>query len=317
MKNKNIVRDKNKKTPFYKDKKGILAVILILLMFLLTAMTMPMSEIPLLGRMAHIFGLTDESMRNLTLSDFAAYTFGVEGGGRLASVRNGQYSVYESSGGLSPFGSQSSDRLLDAQQAYLKEFEKTGRWNASIAGSASGYDIDDPEGIGVSAGYGRAGAVAPTIGGAEGADNYGQPFVKPFSDVALDDAYVAGNITKTDSSGRLILSGSDRSKFIKPSGEPGKIRSARSDENFMYFQALDNKAKKLKGGRLGAFGGINAITSRNKKESTRNSETKPWDVSTNTHRNTKTKTNSTSDKFPNSVFFIILVRTMLNFIDTS
>lgn len=262
MKNKNIVRDKNKKTPFYKDKKGILAVILILLMFLLTAMTMPMSEIPLLGRMAHIFGLTDESMRNLTLSDFAAYTFGVEGGGRLASVRNGQYSVYESSGGLSPFGSQSSDRLLDAKQAYLKEFEKTGRWNASIAGSASGYDIDDPEGIGVSAGYGRAGAVAPTIGGAEGADNYGQPFVKPFSDVALDDAYAAGNITKTDSSGRLILSGSDRSKFIKPSGEQGKIRSARSDENFMYFQALDNKAKKLKGGRLGAFGGINAITSR-------------------------------------------------------
>lgn len=69
MKNKNIVRDKNKKTPFYKDKKGILAVILILLMFLLTAITMPMSEIPLLGRMAHIFGLTDESMRNLTLSE--------------------------------------------------------------------------------------------------------------------------------------------------------------------------------------------------------------------------------------------------------
>lgn len=262
MKNKNIVRDKNKKTPFYKDKKGILAVILILLMFLLTAMTMPMSEIPILGRMAHIFGLTDESMRNLTLSDFAAYTFGVEGGGRLASVRSGQYSVYESSGGLSPFGSQSSDRLLDAKQAYLKEFEKTGRYNNSIAGSASGYNIDDPEGIGVAAGYGRAGAVAPTIGGAEGADNYGQPFVKPFSDVALDEAYATGNITKTDSSGRLILSGSDRSKFIKPSGEQGKIRSARSDENFMYFQALDNKAKKLKGGRLGAFGGINAITNR-------------------------------------------------------
>ena len=63
MKNKNIVRDKNKKTPFYKDKRGILALVLILLMFLLTAITMPMSQIPILGRMGSIFGLTDESMR--------------------------------------------------------------------------------------------------------------------------------------------------------------------------------------------------------------------------------------------------------------
>ena len=261
MKNKNIVRDRNKKTPFYKNKKGVLAVILLLLLFFLTAITMPMSEIPLLGRMGIMFGLTDESMRALTLSDFAAYTFGIEGGGRLASVRNGQYSVYESSGGLSPFTLQSSDRLLDAQEAYRKEFEKTGRYSA-IAGSASGLNIDDPEGIAYQMGMN---GISPYIDGATGAaaaGEYGQPFVKPFDEMALNQAYAESSTTKRDAKGNMILSGSDRTKVLKPSESPTKIMSARSDENNIYFQSLDNRAKKLNGGRLGAFGGINAMTNR-------------------------------------------------------
>lgn len=260
MKNKNIVRDRNKKTPFYKNKRGILAVILLLLLFFLTAITMPMSEIPLLGRMGIMFGLTDESMRALTLSDFAAYTFGIEGGGRLASVRNGQYSVYESSGGLSPFTLQSSNRLLDAQEAYRKEFEKMGRYSA-IAGSASGLNLEDPEGIAYQMGMN---AVSPYIDGttnAAAADEYGQPFVKPFDEMALDQAYAASSSGKRDAKGNIILSGSDKTKILKPSNL-GDIKSARSDENSMYFQSLDSQAKKLHGGRLGAFGGINAMTSR-------------------------------------------------------
>lgn len=260
MKNKNIVRDRNKKPPFYKNKKGVLAVILLLLLFFLTVITMPMSEIPLLGRMGVMFGLTDESMRALTLSDFAAYTFGIEGGGRLASVRNGQYSVYESSGGLSPFALQSSNRLLDAQEAYRKEFEKMGRYSA-IAGSASGLNLEDPEGIAYQMG---ASGISPYIDvetGAAAADAYGQPFVKPFDEMALEQAYAGSYGGKRDGKGNIILSGSDKTKILKPS-DLGKIRSARSDENSMYFQSLDKQSKKLHGGRLGAFGGINAMTSR-------------------------------------------------------
>lgn len=265
MKNKNIVRDKNKKTPFYKDKRGILALVLILLMFLLTAITMPMSQIPILGRMGSIFGLTDESMRALTLSDFAAYTFGVEGGGRLASVRNAQYSVYDNSGGLSPFAKQSADRLLDAKQAYLKEFDKTGKWNA-VYGSASGRDdIADPEGIGMGSSYYGSNAVAPSIdantnAAAEGA--YGQPFVPDGQDIALEEAYADSSVTEIDENGKMVLRTSSRVNMILPRGSGGALKSARSDPDTMYFQALDDKSKKIKVGRLGAFGGLNARVAR-------------------------------------------------------
>lgn len=261
MKQKNIVRDKNKKTPFYKNKRGVLAVILLLLMFLLTVMTMPIYNIPFIGRMGMAFGLTDDSMRALTLSDFAAYTFGLSGGGRLASVRDSQYSVYESSGGLSPFALQSSDRLLDAQKAYRAEFEKTGRY-MPVAGSASGLGLDDPEGIAYGRGLNGVGPYIDPETNSAARDGYGQPFVKSFEDASLFQAYSGSSITKRDGKGNMVLSGSARAKALKPAGSSDKIVSARSDENSVYFQALDNETKRLNGGRLGAFGGINAMTSR-------------------------------------------------------
>ena len=115
MKKKNIVHDVSKKTPIYKDKRWTLVILLLLLVLCLSVMTMPMADIPFLGRMGHIFGLNDESMRSLNFTDFAAYSLGAKDGGRLVSVRDNQYSAYENFGGLSPFSLQTGKRIIDAQ----------------------------------------------------------------------------------------------------------------------------------------------------------------------------------------------------------
>ena len=159
MKQKKIVYDSRKKTPLYKNKRWTLVFILLLLLLAFTVISAPMADIPFLGRMGGWFGLNDESMRSISFGDFAAYSFGVAEGGRLASVRNSQYSVYESSGGLSPFSLQSSNRLIDAKEAYLKEFDRTGKWN-NIKGSAGGMDIEAPEGVNGAGYYSGNDAVA-------------------------------------------------------------------------------------------------------------------------------------------------------------
>ena len=262
MKQKKIVYDSKRKTPLYKNKRWTLVFILLLLLLAFTVISAPMADIPFLGRMGGWFGLNDESMRSLTFADFAAYSFGVADGGRLASVRNSQYSVYESSGGLSPFSLQSSNRLIDAKESYLKEFDRTGKWN-NIKGSAAGMGIDDPEGVNVAGYYGGNGAVAPVIDPEqeqEYKDTYGKPFVSAVDEGSIEDAYAASSATKYDDNGNLVLRSLTTSKPFK-SKKQGAIRSARSDENNMYFQALNAKAK-FRFGRLGAFGGDKAKTFR-------------------------------------------------------
>lgn len=262
MKQKKIVYDSRKKTPLYKNKRWTLVFILLLLLLAFTVISAPMADIPFLGRMGGWFGLNDESMRSISFGDFAAYSFGVAEGGRLASVRNSQYSVYESSGGLSPFSLQSSNRLIDAKEAYLKEFDRTGKWN-NIKGSAGGMDIEAPEGVNVAGYYSGNDAVAPVIDpqSEQGyKDTYGKPFVSTVDEGALEDAYAASSATKYDDNGNLVLRSITIGKPFK-SKKQGKIRSARSDENNMYFQALNSKAK-YRFGRLGAMGNSMARTTR-------------------------------------------------------
>lgn len=265
MKKKNIVQNNNKRTPIYKDKRLTLVAILILLMLAFSVMTMPMADIPFLGRMGNVFGLNDDSMRSLNFTDFAAYSLGAKDGGRLASVRSNQYSVYESAGGLSPFSLQAGNRMIDAKESYLAEFDRTGKWN-NIRGSASGRDIEAPEGVSVPAYYGNKGieAVAPAIDpeSSKGYDDaYGKPLVKSFESDSIDSAYQASSLTEYDSNGNMVLKNSDKNRPFR-SNYSGKMRSARSDEDNVYFQAIDSKVKALRLGRLGTMGGNGARTTR-------------------------------------------------------
>lgn len=265
MKKKNIVQNNNKRTPIYKDKRLTLVAILILLMLAFSVMTMPMADIPFLGRMGNVFGLNDDSMRSLNFTDFAAYSLGAKDGGRLASVRSNQYSVYESAGGLSPFSLQAGNRMIDAKESYLAEFDRTGKWN-NIRGSASGRDIEAPEGVSVPAYYGNKGieAAAPAIDpeSSKGYDDaYGKPLVKSFESDSIDSAYQASSLTEYDSNGNMVLKNSDKNRPFR-SNYSGKMRSARSDEDNVYFQAIDSKVKALRLGRLGTMGGNGARTTR-------------------------------------------------------
>lgn len=265
MEKKNIVQNNNKRTPIYKDKRLTLVAILILLMLAFSVMTMPMADIPFLGRMGNVFGLNDDSMRSLNFTDFAAYSLGAKDGGRLASVRSNQYSVYESAGGLSPFSLQAGNRMIDAKESYLAEFDRTGKWN-NIRGSASGRDIEAPEGVSVPAYYGNKGieAAAPAIDpeSSKGYDDvYGKPLVKSFESDSIDSAYQASSLTEYDSNGNMVLKNSDKNRPFR-SNYSGKMRSARSDEDNVYFQAIDSKVKALRLGRLGTMGGNGARTTR-------------------------------------------------------
>ncbi|MDR0953614.1 MAG: hypothetical protein LBM71_05525 [Elusimicrobiota bacterium] len=210
---------------------------------------MPMANIPGLGRLPARLGLTDSAMRNLTLSDLAAYAVGVEGN----KVSRAQSSYYDgfTGGGISPISIVSQNRLLNAREAYLREYQLTGQPPVGVAGPLSMAQYPGVEnyyeGVNISNDY-FGDANAPIIAPPQlPKDTYGEPLLAKLGNLGSSSNVQLGKkATKGLSS--------------KPVGAGNIVGKAASDDYFS--KSLDNASSKLKGGRLEQMGTGNVITGR-------------------------------------------------------
>lgn len=260
MKNPKVVKHKETGLKaFFSNKRNWLVSSLVLIILFLFSVAMPMANIPGFGRLGAILGLTPDSMRYLTLSDLVAYAAGVDGN-KVSIAQTQFYSAYESVGGLSPFSIVSQNRLFNAREAYLKEYQATGIRPNTVDGPLSKvqYPGSDVGYDGVS--LTPPGGVTPIID-VERIKNseYGESYGNPIGKLAqgFDPLGLSGVALGSGSTGG---SGTRMTLPVKPAGAGNIQGMAKSDSSFK--KGLEGSVDKLKGGRLGAMGGLNAYASR-------------------------------------------------------
>jgi hypothetical protein len=268
MKKVTIVRGQSKgfKAFFFEKKGWLLCSFAFVILFLLFT-AVPMSGIPGMSRLAALLGLPYDATRSLTLSDLAAYAAGRPAGERVAAaIEGGGYrSIYDSAGGLSPFSNAiyNPNRLLDAREAYMREYQLTGKYPQGVAGPMSmtpGYNYNPDAALYAAAGVPVNGAgfgVAPDINGARGeatAPNPAAGYPLGFDSAA---AAAAAEAAAGAAAGTEV-------EKLKNSPKPygvGDISGSAGTESYLQ-RALENSASGFKGGRSGAMGGFNAQVSR-------------------------------------------------------
>ncbi len=253
---------------FLFEKKGwaVVGIAIVLLLLIFTAV--PLSDIPGLGRLAAALGISDNSMRSLRLSDLAAYGVGVKNN-RIAAAQFAEYDQFASAGGISPFvaGALTGDRLLNAREAYLKEYQATGRYPEAVAGplSMAQTQYGKPAAYeGVAVGNTAGGPNAPIIDAkrveaGENGQNYGDPI---FAKLAGNNIAALG-----EGSGGLNMNlagqkGQTSSKMTLPKLPAGVGIGSMSGKTNYFEKALEGTAGNMKMGRLGAMGGFTPIVSR-------------------------------------------------------
>jgi hypothetical protein len=254
MNNKAKVIGKKARGPVSGRKWPYAAGIIVLL--LLFAMAMPLSEIPGFGRLAGMLGLSPDALRSLTLTDLAAYAAGLDGNRvSVAQYAGGGYlSAYAGRGGLSPLTMGGANRLLDAEEAYRREYELYGKYSrlagplsmAQTPGNKNPYE-------GVALGGAWASGGAPLIDSARAGEGgeYGPEFGGP---LGADGRGEGG-------AGFSGADGDNGRQMLKPAGS-GNISGVSRGANPAGAAALQAEADAFKGGRLGAMGGFNAAVNR-------------------------------------------------------
>ena len=242
MKEAKIVRKENKGfKAFLIEKKGWAFIVGIFILFMLFFTAMPMVNIPFIGSVSAIFGLTPQEMGRMTLADVTAYAMGVKGN-KIASIRDGKFSAYETVGGLSPFSVTARDRISQATADYLREYQANIGYTPGSEGPLStvkkpGFE-NEYQGVGINP---PGPSQTPVIDEERAADHSkGNPFY-------------AGLLQTQDSGKTLKLTN-------KPLGGQGIDSKATAQS--VFGQALENSTNKFVGGRLGVMGGFNAIANR-------------------------------------------------------
>ncbi len=242
MKEARIVKKESKgfKT-FLIERKGWAFIVGIFILFMLFFTAMPMVNVPFLGNIGAVFGLTPQEMGRMTLADITAYAMDVKGN-KIANIRDSKFSSYETVGGLSPFAVTARDRISQATADYLKEYQSNIGYTPGSAGPLStvrkpGVE-NDYQGVGINP---PGPSQSPVIDEVKAEDNSkGSPFY--------------AGLLQTQDSGRTLKLPN------KPTG--GQGIDSRATAQSVFGQALENSTNKFVGGRSGVMGGYNAIANR-------------------------------------------------------
>jgi len=244
MKDAKIVKKENTGfKAFLIEKKGWVLIVGIFMLIMLFFTAMPMVNIPFVGRVGMVLGLTPKEMGDITLADFAAYAVGVEGN-RISAAQGGKYSPYETVGGLSPFSVMSKDRIANSTGDYLKEYQ------ASIGAYGQRADGSYVTGVQQTGAGNEYQGVAITPPGATDT-----PIIdsnKP-ADAALGNP-IYGSIMQQNAS--------SATKMTLPKPKGGQNIDGKATSQSVFGNALENLKNKFVGGRSGVMGGYNAIANR-------------------------------------------------------
>jgi hypothetical protein len=273
MKQAKVIKKKrNGFFAFFFDGKGWMLCFAAFIFFMFFSLAMPLGGIPGLGRLAALLGISPDSMRSLTLSDFVAYAAGVEGNRVYAAQLAGGFSSYDlRGGGLSLFSYAGKNRLLDARAAYQREYELTGKWPRPVAGSLSMAQTpgnkNPYEGVPFGYSTGLAAGAAPVIDPARAASGqYGDAYGNPVGGIGAADA--EGRLASASPYNFSGITGSTNSSVTIPGLLPAKpvnphniMGSAKGSVEYID-RDISSSMDKLRGGRLAAMGGFNAQANR-------------------------------------------------------
>lgn len=237
-----------KKANLQRNKKQfVLGLIVLLFGGIVVATAMPMANIPLFSGLISRLNIPDEISRSLTLADLAAYSLGFSSD-KITSAMGSN--IYDNVGGLSPFGAPSTNRLLNAREAYLEEYRKTGIRPDEIAGSFSdGAELSTPD---VGRGFTRGTRSTPSFNGDNPYD-YNEGFTtSEFGNMSSDDV---SSSTSSNLNTAMTLS---NSRMVKPTSEQGfSVGGAGSVIN-RFMEGSISRAR----GRLGSMGGFNTMAQK-------------------------------------------------------
>lgn len=228
---------------FFVDRKGWVIVLAVFILIMLFFTAMPMVNIPFVGRVGAVLGLTPQEMGDITLADFAAYAMGIEGN-RIASAQGNRFTSYETVGGLSPFSVTSKDRIANSTGDYLKEYQNSIGYRAgSNAGGLS--TVQQPgssyEGVPIT----PPGAATSPVLEAQ------RPEEKDFGTPVGGGTFGQGGSNATSGT---------KMNLPKPIG--GQVIDSKATSQNVFGQALENMKNKFVGGRSGVMGGYNALANR-------------------------------------------------------
>ena len=257
-----------KKRPLFSKKT--LATSGALALLLAGATFIPVSEIPFLGGLPSRLGIPPEAMRNITLTDLAAYAVGVKD--NRVSAAHQEYMLEESNlrgytfgtneafpmamlpGSVGEGGTNGSARLLDPRASYKQQYEDTGRRVRPIEGPLSKTQTMGGgsyyEGAAVAQLPGIPGAAkdAPIIdivrAAPAGIAEYGADFGMPIT-AELPPPPVLPNVGQEN--------------ITKPLAPFDIINVGHVNVQDRIIQDIVDS---FKGGRLSAFGGQSALVSR-------------------------------------------------------
>lgn len=242
MKEAKIVKKEGKGfKAFLVEKKGWAFIIGIFILFMLFFMAMPMVNLPFVGSVSSILGLTPQEMGRLTLADATAYAMGVKGN-KIATIRDSKFSAYETVGGLSPFSVTARNRISQATADYLREYQSNIGYTPGSEGPLS--TVRQP---GIENEYQGVGMTPP---GPDQAPLIDEAKAK---DTANGSPFYAGLLQTQDSGKSIKLPN-------KPLGGQG-IDTAGTPQS-VFGKALENSTNKFVGGRSGVMGGYNAVATR-------------------------------------------------------
>ena len=130
-KNANVKARPNTRDNHQKKVSLVLAALLVI--FVLSAVVIPVSYIPLLNNIAHNFGLSSSVTRQLTLLDLALDSLGVETERSREVFKQHEVNDAPSPILYSHYEPEVS-HLINARETYYHEFERTRRRPAEVAG---------------------------------------------------------------------------------------------------------------------------------------------------------------------------------------
>lgn len=242
MKEAKIVKRESKGfKAFLVERKGWAFIVGIFILFMLFFTAMPMVNIPFVGSISAVFGLTPQEMGRMTLADITAYAMNVKGN-KIANIRDSKFSAYETVGGLSPFSVTARNRISQATADYLREYQANIGYTPGSEGPLSTVRKPGVENQYQGVGINPPGpSQTPVIDEAKAEDqSKGSPFY--------------AGLLQTQDSGRTI------NLPNKPLG--GQGIDSRATAQSVFGQALENSTNKFVGGRSGVMGGFNAIANR-------------------------------------------------------